>query len=462
MEVLRFPDDKKNPPRTVGTLGEKKIALGASDLIIMNISAEVKSYLKKTYNLLTGTDYGEDGVGEWRLYAFFRVPSDCPYVFKGRSPGDEEGLSLIQRMRRRAVGGELPTSLSGRCMERENECGEGKKTFWGGKGSLRSNAGVLREEISPEELERSALRGKWNMDYELMLRDCKEICDKYRYTEVNRSDGRIVTHKGRVWRGTRYNTMLAKSVVSRYNQWRPLVREAVFVTVAPYRDDMTGNIVDNMRGLVGGLNRMSKRMRDKEGALVFRALEWADGAGLHAHLLVATCEERPDWADVVRLELEHAGFGGCSDVREWTVGDSPWYMVKTCRCSVEKIAEEFEGYDAETKRASFSAWVVWNACRLAKVQQFVYPHVDPVKESALPERKPRRDEVGREDLGKYFPRLTGKTAETRDEAVGIFGRAECASCHKVCGVADWLQKYVFGDNSLRYKTLGEFVRGGFE
>lgn len=424
----------------------------------MNFLRNVKEYLTKTYNFLTGTDYKADEMEGWRLYAFFRVPADCPYIL-GESGGGEK-MSLIQRMRQRVVAGELPTSEPRRATGNEKEGGEGQNTTGNKKTSLKPGMDVSHVEIDGVELDKNAVKGKWNMDYKRMLEDCKATCDKYTYTEVNRTDGLIMRHKGRVWRGRLYNTRLAEKFITRYNQWQPLLKEAYLVTITPFKEIMAKNLVEDMKVLSEKVNYFARRLRDGERAVVFRCFEYTSGAGLHAHLVVGVCEDRPEFQDTINRLLCNSQLFTFADVERWNVKDEPYYLTKTCLQSVDKIAEHFEEFDDERKAAAFDAWIVWHTCRLADVKQFAYPRCDPMKQECLPEKKPEKHSLGREGFGKFGPQFAGRSAETRKEAVEIFGGTKCAACHKACRIADWLQKYVFCDNSFVYKSLGRFIKDG--
>lgn len=459
---MQSSDAKKTPGQTVGTGGVDLPGEGKDDLIIMQISDEVKTYLIETYNFLKGTEETWETLEYWRLYSIFRIPSDCPYIFRNEKPEDEGGMSLIQRMRKRALAGELPTSEPRRDTGSEKEGGEGKNTTGSKKTYLKPGTDVSHVEIDGVELDKNAVEGKWNMDYSKMIEDCKATCDKYTYTEVDRKDGKIIRHKGRVWRGTLYNTRLAKSIISRYNQWKPLMREAYLVTVTPYKDNLTAEHVEKLRELSHKVNRFTKRIRESERALVFRAYEWTEGAGIHAHLIVATCEDRKGFEDAVYKNLTRAGLHLCVFVEPWKVSDEPYYLTKTCLPSVDKIAEGFGAYAEGAKKQAFEAWMVWHCCRLAEVNQFAYPRTDPMKEERLPGEKLK--EAGNDcESGVWVdPWTKASRAECREKAVETFKNTECSRCNRYCGIAEWLRKYVFGDNSIPYKTLGQFIKDGYE
>lgn len=457
---MRLSSQKKTPRQTVGAGRGDLPGEGKDDLIIMQISREVKSYLVKTFNLLNGTSYSVDEMDGWRLYAFFRVPSDCHCVLRGGETESGGGMSLIQRMRQRAVAGELPTSEPRRATGSEKEGGEGQNTTGNKKTSLKPGMDVSHVKIDGVELDKNAVEGKWNMDYKRMVEDCKATCDKYTYTEVNRTDGRIVRHKGRVWRGSLYNTRLAEKFITRYNQWKPFLKEAYLVTITPFKEIMTKTLVEDMKNLSEKVNYFARRLRDGERAVVFRSFEYTSGVGLHAHLVVGVCESRPEFQGTINRLLCNSQLFTFADVKKWNVKDEPYYLTKTCWESVDRIAEHFEEFDDKRKAEAFDAWIVWHTCRLADVKQFAYPRSDPMKEECLPEKKPEKHSLGREGLGKFGPQFADKSAETRKEAVKIFGGTKCAACHKACRIADWLQKYVFCDNSFPYKSLGRFIKDG--
>ena len=455
--MLQLSSQKKTPRQTVGAGRGDLPGEGKDDLIIMQISREVKTYLVKTFNFLNATGYSVDEMDGWRLYAFFRVPSDCPCVLRGGGAENGGGMSLIQRMRQRAVAGELPTSEPRRATGSEKEGGEGQNTSEGKKRSLRrlDVAQEAKTEIKPFA---EKYIGGNKMLYDMFIKcNSRGFLERAKYISHDPLTGKVRVYVGRIWRGRAYNAGVKKRFLGSWDEHAGELKKAYLVTITPYDSDNSGNYVAKVKELAENCNSVAKRARDNLGALAWRALEQSTAEGTHAHILFATKEEWEGFQKALCSILDNSQFKGHYHIEEWDVRDRPEYLVKTCTQNMEEIGESFDDAAEEKKQYMREAMTIWTLCKEAGVNQFSYPKKRTEKELRQNVENTKSGKLPGEETEDSTERRKETEKELRGEARKTFKGSPCSRCKKPCIIAQWLKTMVFGDNSLPYMTLAEYM-----
>ncbi len=400
-------------------------------------------------------------MSDWKFYAVLKIAADCP-ILKALQDAGEVSFpkTAIEKMRQKAISKikeveepQKPDDESEREGESEN-AREGKKPsqkrFSSGTEEKPRESEDIKEEVDMKLLSESFAR-----------KFCKAKVAESVHEYTDAKTGYTSTYKGQIWRGKAYNTRQTHKIWDAWESYLPDIAESAMITVTPYNEDRTGDYAAQMRELAAECNRMSRRFRHEEGCVVFRAIEMTRGTGIHAHMIVATCERREGFLDAVGKICDRSKFFGKIHIESWDVGRGVGYLTKTNMQSAEEIAESFGAMDAERRERALEAVSAWYWSKEANVTLFTHPrNAEKVAEKVASQTKerivsaPARNAVPTND--------TPEGKEVKKEKVReSFAESECRTCKKGCAVAKWLQKYVFGAKSLRYKELHQFIADGY-
>lgn len=416
---------------------------------IQSFPESVKQILAENYKFLTGS-FTSEKMHDWKFYATLKIAVDCQILKALQDAGEVTyPKTAIEKMRQRAIAKikeveepQKPGNESEGEGESENT-GEGKKPsqkrFSSGTGEKPRESEDIKEEVDMKLLsERMAVK----------YCRAKVAESVHEYTDAK--TGYTSTYKGEIWRGRAYNTRQTHKIWDAWESYLPDIAESAMITITPYSEDRTGDYATQMRELASECNRMSRNFRREEGFIVFRAIEMTRGTGVHAHMIVATCEQREDFLRAVFKICNRSKFSGQIHVETCRSEGAIKYLTKTNMQSSEEIAESFGAMDAERREKALEAVSAWYWSKEANVTLFSHPR----------------------NAGKVAEKVAGQTAvPTNDTPEGkevkrekvreSFAESECRTCKKECAVAKWLQKYVFGDKPLRYKELHQFITDGF-
>lgn len=400
-------------------------------------------------------------MSDWKFYATLKIAVDCPILEAMRDAGEVTfPKTAIEKMRQRAIAKikeveepQKPGNESESEGESENT-GEGKKTsqkrFSSGSGEKPRESEGIKEEVDMKLLSGSFAR-----------KFCKAKVAESVHEYTDAKTGYTSTYKGEIWRGRAYNTRQTHKIWDAWESYLPDIAQSAMITVTPYNEDRTGDYAAQMRELAAECNRMSRNFRREEGFIVFRAIEMTRGTGIHAHMIVATCERREDFLDAVWKICDRSQFSGKIHVEAWGTERGVGYLTKTNMQSAEEIAEGFGAMDEERRERALEAVSAWYWSKEANVTLFTHPrNAEKAAERVASQKKdkvltaPARNAVPTNDTPE------GKEVK-REKVRESFAESECRTCEKECAVAKWLQKYIFGDNSLQYKELYQCLCRGF-
>lgn len=427
---------------------------------IQSFPKSVKQILAENYKILTGS-FSPEMMSDWKFYATLKIAVDCPILEALQDAGEVTfPKTAIEKMRQKAIAKikevEEPQKPGN---ESENE-GESENTREGKKRSQK------RFSNGSEEKPRESENIKEEVDMKLLSESfarkfCKAKIAESVHEYKDAETGYTSTYKGQLWRGKAYNTRQTHKIWDAWESYLPDIAESAIITVTPYNEDRTGDYVAQMRELAAECNKMSRKFRHDEGFVVFRAIEMTRGTGIHAHMIVATCEQREDFLDAVGKICDRSKFSGAIHIETWDARRGVWYLTKTNMQSSEEIAERFSEMSTEEKERALEAVSAWYWSKEANVTLFTHPrNAEKVAERVASQTRerivsaPARNTVPTNDTPE------GKEVK-REKVRESFAESECRTCEKECAVAKWLQKYVFGAKSLRYKELHQFIADGF-
>ena len=457
VERLKLMREIKNPPVRVWSMDFRGAVVGNDSLPLSfltdttNITRKIKS-VKSLLKIIS----------ESRVL----LPKDCPLIWY---IGDWKGamkLSKIERMRQAAAAGVLPTRAARIDAGRKKEGSEGSDTSGGLETQKRrwqrTDAG------SRTDGERKKIGVVGQMDREEAERFCREEVEKSFYTYRNRSTGSEMTLQGNVSHGKKRNVMQEMKFKSRWEEYRPYLKDAVLWTFKPYSESKDGNHAEQMRELLRKWRTLSENLRKNYACVIWWGLEYSAGAQVHIHAVIATCEESDGWRQSVGEAVERSPLGEFAHSQDWSVSDAPAYCVKSLSHGVDEYHEIFE------KGGDLQSWD-YNALRtfmLAKetgLKYYAYPRTSPEKEERLPsyvrEENKEEEEMSKQEKGALrgeFDVLGDVLKEdvdisTRERAAEIFGGSVCWVCHRNCKVVEWLEKCVKPSKVLPYMTLQAYM-----
>lgn len=427
---------------------------------LQSFSESVKQILAENYKILTGS-FSPEMMSDWKFYAALKIAVDCPILKALQDAGEVTfPKTAIEKMRQKAIakikeveGSQKPENESENEGESENtreDKKRSKKRFSNGSEEKQRESEDIKEEVDMKLLSESFAR-----------KFCKAKIAESVHEYTDAKTGYTSTYKGQIWRGKAYNTRQTHKIWDAWESYLSDIAESAMITVTPYNEDRTGDYAAQMRELAAECNKMSRSFRREEGFIVFRAIEMTRGTGIHAHMIVATCEQREDFLDAVRKICDRSKFFGKIHVETCKSEGAIKYLTKTNMQSSEEIAEGFGAMDAEQRERALEAVSAWYWSKEANVTLFTHPrNAEKVAEKVASQTKerivsaPARNTVPTNDTPE------GKEVK-REKIRESFAGSECRTCEKECAVAKWLQKYVFGDNSLRYKELHQFIADGF-
>lgn len=420
----------------------------------------VKQILAENYKILTGS-FSPEMMSDWKFFAVLKIAVDCPILKALQDAGEVTfPKTAIEKMRQRAIAKIKEVEEPQKPGNEPEDEGESENTGEGKKPSQK------RFSSGTEEKPRESEDIKEEVDMKLLSGSfAKKFCGAkvaesvHEYTDAK--TGYTSTYKGEIWRGRAYNTRQTHKIWDAWESYLPDIAQSAMITVTPYNEDRTGDYAAQMRELAAECNRMSRNFRREEGFIVFRAIEMTRGTGIHAHMIVATCERREDFLDAVGKICDRSKFSGKIHVEAWGTERGVGYITKTNMQSSEEIAERFSEMSTEEKERALEAVSAWYWSKEANVTLFTHPrNAEQVAEKVASQTKdkvltaPARNAVPTNDTPE------GKEVK-REKIRESFAESECRTCKKECAVAKWLQKYVFGDKSLRYKELHQFIADGF-
>lgn len=428
--------------------------------MIQTFTESVKQILAENYKILTGS-FSPEMMSDWKFYAVLKIAVDCPILEALQDAGKVTfPKTAIEKMRQRAIskikeveGSQKPEDESERGEESENT-GEGKKPsqkrFSSGSEEKQRESEDIKEEVDMKLLsERMAVKY------------CRAKVEESVHEYTDAKTGYTSTYNGQIWRGKAYNTRQTHKMLDAWESYLPDIAQSAMITIIPYSEDRTGDYAAQMRELAAECNRMSRKFRENAGCVTFRAIEMTRGTGIHAHMIVATCEQREDFLDAVWKICDRSKFFGKIHVERWDTERGIFYITKTNMQNSEEIAARFSEMSMAEKEKALEAVSAWYWSKEANVTLFTHPrNAEKVAEKVASQTKeriltaPARNAVPTNDTPE------GKEVK-REKVRERFAESVCRTCEKECSVAKWLQKYVFGDNSLRYKELHQFIADGF-
>ena len=427
---------------------------------LQSFSESVKQILAENYKILTGS-FSPEMMSDWKFYAVLKIAVDCPILEALRDAGEVTfPKTAIEKMRQKAIAKikeveepQKPGNESGDEGESENTR-EGKKRsqkrFSSGSEEKPRESEDIKEEVDMKLLSESFAR-----------KFCKAKIAESVHEYTDAKTGYTSTYKGQLWRGKAYNTRQTHKIWDAWESYLPDIAESAMITVTPYNEDRTGDYAAQMKELAAECNKMSRNFRREEGFIVFRVIEMTRGTGIHAHMIVATCEQREDFLDAVGKICDRSKFFGKIHVETCRSEGAVKYLTKTNIQSAEEIAERLPEMSMEEKERALEAVSAWYWSKEARVTLFTHPrNAEKVAEKVASQTKerivsaPARNTVPTNDTPE------GKEVK-REKVRESFAESECRTCEKECSVAKWLQKYVFGAKSLRYKELHQFIADGF-
>lgn len=420
----------------------------------------VKQILAENYKFLTGS-YSPEMMSGWKFYATLKIAVDCPVLECMRDAGEVTfPKTVIEKMRQKALAKMRSVEKPEKPEKEPEGGGESENARKGEKPSQKRFSCVTVEnqresESIKEEVDMKLLSESFARKF------CRAKVEESVHEYTDAKTGYTSTYKGEVWRGRGYNTRQTHKMWDAWESYLPDIAESAMITITPYTEDRTGDYAVQMRELADECNRMSRNFRREEGFIVFRAIEMTRGAGIHAHLVVATCEQRKDFLDAVWKVCDRSKFFGKVHVESWEAERGVRYLTKNNMQSSEEIAERLSEMSGEERERALEAVSTWYWSREANVTLFAHPRnagkavervvnqkkerilSAPVKNTMPTNDTPAGDEVKREKIRESF------------------ADSECRTCGKECSLSKWLQKYIFGAKSLRYKELHQFIADGY-
>lgn len=423
-------------------------------------TSSVKQILAENYKILTG-DFSPEMMSDWKFYAALKIAVDCPILKALQDAGEVTSpKTVIEKMRQKAISKIKEVEEPQKPGNESEDEGESENTREGEKPSQK------RFSSGTEEKPRESEDIKEEVDMKLLsermaVKYCRAKVAESVHEYTDAKTGYTSTYNGQIWRGKAYNTRQTHKILDAWESCLPDITESAMITVTPYNEDRTGDYAAQMRELAAECNKMSRKFRENAGCVTFRAIEMTRGTGIHAHMIVATCEQREDFLDAVWKICDRSKFFGKIHVETWDTERGIWYITKTNMQNSEEIAERFSEMSTEEKERALEAVSAWYWSKEANVTLFTHPrNAEKVAERVASQTKerivsaPARNAVPTNDTPE------GKEVK-REKVRESFAGSECQTCKKECSVAKWLQKYVFGDKSLRYKELHQFIADGF-
>lgn len=427
---------------------------------LQSFSESVKQILAENYKILTGS-FSPEKMNDWKFYAALKIAVDCPILEALRDAGEVTfPKTAIEKMRQKAIAKIKEVEEPQKPGNESEDEGESENTREDKKRSQK------RFSSGSEEKSRESEGIKKEVDMKLLSESfarkfCKAKIAESVHEYTDAKTGYTSTYKGQLWRGKAYNTRQTHKIWDAWESYLPDIAESAMITVTPNGNDRTGDYAAQMRELAAECNKMSRNFRREEGFIVFRAIEMTRGTGIHAHMIVATCERREDFLDAVGKICDRSKFFGKIHIETCRSEGAIKYLTKTNMQSAEEIAERLPEMSVEEKERALEAVSAWYWSKEARVTLFTHPrNAEKVAEKVAAQTKerivsaPARNAVPTNDTPE------GKEVK-REKIRESFAESECRTCEKECAVAKWIKKYVFGAKSLRYKELHQFIADGF-
>lgn len=427
---------------------------------LQSFTSSVKQILAENYKILTG-DFSPEKMHDWKFYASLKIAVGCPILKAMQDAGEVTfPKTKIEKMVQMAVSRLKEVEEPQKPGNESEDEGESENTREGKKPSQKRFSSGTEEkpresEDIKEEVDMKLLSGSFARKF------CRAKIQESVHEYTDAKTGYTSTYKGQIWRGKAYNTRQTHKIWDAWESYLPDITESAMITVAPYGEDRTGDYAAQMRELAAECNRMSRSFRKDEGCVVFRAIEMTRGTGIHAHMIVATCEQREDFLDAVGKICDRSKFSGAIHVETCRSEGAIKYLTKTNMQSAEEIAERLPEMSEEEKERALEAVSAWYWSKEANVTLFTHPrNAEQVAEKVASQTKERILTAPAANAVPTNDTPEGKEVK-REKVRESFAGSECQTCKKECSVAKWLQKYVFGNNSLRYKELHQFIADGF-
>lgn len=427
---------------------------------LQSFSESVKQILAENYKILTGS-FSPEMMSDWKFYAVLKIAVDCPILEALQDAGKVTfPKTAIEKMRQKAIA-KIKEVEEPQKPENESEDGgeseniredkkRSKKRFSNGSEEKPRESESIKEEVDMKLLSEK-----------MAVKYCRAKIAESVHEYTDAKTGYTSTYKGQLWRGKAYNTRQTHKIWDAWESYLPDIAESAMITVTPYNEDRIGDYAAQMKELAAECNKMSRNFRHDEGFIVFRAIEMTRGTGIHAHMIVATCERREDFLDAICKICDRSKFFGKIHVETCKSEGAIKYLTKTNMQSSEEIAEGFGAMDAEQRERALEAVSAWYWSKEANVTLFTHPrNAEKVAEKVASQTKERIVSAPARNTVPTNDTTEGKEVK-REKMRKSFAGNECRTCEKKCAVAKWLQKYVFGDNSLRYKELYQFIADGF-